>query len=575
LLTCYFICSPEDATDPEEWRSFFLDNLGCAHVVAVTVAVDNDELVKKLVERREAMKKLELLLEPGTPLEMNTLAGIAAKVDRERGAFESLMNVVVPGIPELFRRVVILTIDIRGLAQHDYPATKVFVTFETEADQRRVIENMAVGSIYVKRNDTSVLKDTRYLFRGEHMLRVQEPREEPTVYRWTSINERFLDRLWQQTLTLIATFAAITFVAMVVRIVNAKSNVLAAFAISVSNGTFPEFAKVLTQFEGHETEAAMQTSMYLKICLFRWVNTAVVITIITPFTSTLVVENGLINQIYALFFTEIFTMNVIQMIDPWGHVMRHFLAPRSKTQDEMNVNMKGLEVEVAERYTNLTKILFLALWYSAIYPAGFFMASVALLINYFTDRFSLMRTWKRAPPLGPGISEFSRRYFVTVSFLAMAFMSSVFWASYPMDNVCRNDRYVPPIYVGSYKLTRSHSGEVLEEMTTVNETDYLYRFCIQDMFRLPGRKFPFLPSNQPPGDEWMTEDQELVASIYGWSSVGALAFVVFSFIQGWVEEIFEAFWGEIVVRLSSFLTNVCIICFPVRLTPCCDFLWFA
>lgn len=87
----------------------------------MTVAVDNDDLVKNVVERRESMKMLELLLEPGTVLEMNNLAGIAAKVDRERGAFASFMSFIVPGIPELFRRVVILTIAIRGLAQQDYP----------------------------------------------------------------------------------------------------------------------------------------------------------------------------------------------------------------------------------------------------------------------------------------------------------------------------------------------------------------------------------------------------------------------------------------------------------------------
>lgn len=154
------------------------------------------------------------------------------------------------------------------------------------------------------------------------------------------------------------------------------------------------------------------------------------------FTSTLYTEaGGLITQVYALFFTEIFTMNAIQLSDPYGHFVRHFLAPRAKTQDEMNLQMKGLEVELAERYTNMTKIVFLAFWYSSIYPSGFFMASFALFINYFTDRHSLMRTWKRAPPLGPGISEFSRRYFVSASFLAMALMSSYFWASYPMVRI--------------------------------------------------------------------------------------------------------------------------------------------
>lgn len=118
------------------------------------------------------------------------------------------------------------------------------------------------------------------------------------------MNERFLDRLWQQTLTSIATVASICLVAFIVRIVNDKSSLFSALAISLSNGAFPEFAKLLVKFEGwfrishssenalsrshhiatsrgdttgHSTEAAVQTSMYIKICLFRWVNTAVVI----------------------------------------------------------------------------------------------------------------------------------------------------------------------------------------------------------------------------------------------------------------------------------------------------------
>jgi len=216
---------PDDATDADEWNSFFTKNLGVAHVVAVTVAVDNDELVKRIVERREKMKMLELLLEPGTILDMNTLAGIAARVDRERGPLSSFLSFIIPGIPELFRRIVVLTIDIRGLAQHDYPARKVFVTFETEADQRRVVEQMAVGSYFVRNDDKSVVKDPKYLFRGEHMLYVREPLEEPNSFRWISMNERFLDRTWQQMLTFIATFASILLVAFIVRIVNSWSQV--------------------------------------------------------------------------------------------------------------------------------------------------------------------------------------------------------------------------------------------------------------------------------------------------------------------------------------------------------------
>ena len=53
------------------------------------------------------------------------------------------------------------------------------------------------------------------------------------------MNERLLDRLWQQILTFIATFASICLVAFIVRIVHDWSNLFSAFAISIFNGVFP------------------------------------------------------------------------------------------------------------------------------------------------------------------------------------------------------------------------------------------------------------------------------------------------------------------------------------------------
>ena len=79
-------------------------------------------------------------------------------------------------------------------------------------------------------------------------------------------------------------------------------------------------------------------------------------TIITPFTDTLADQNGLIPQIYALFFAEILTVSALQLADPMGHVNRHILAPRATTQDAMNLKFLGAQFELAERYTDMTKV---------------------------------------------------------------------------------------------------------------------------------------------------------------------------------------------------------------------------
>jgi len=348
------------------------------------------------------------------------------------------------------------------------------------------------------------------------------------------LNEKSVDRAKQQLYTTLATLVAIVVVALLVRLINDWNVVYASFGVAIANVIFPQFAKVLTSLESHHSEGTKQRSLYFKIALFRWVNTAIVITIITDFTKTLSDTQGLIAQIYSLFFAEIVTTNALQLSDIGGHISRHFSAPRAKSQDAMNLSFQGSEVQLAERYTNMTKILFLALWYCSIYPAALFLCSVALLINYYTDRFSLMRTWKRIPHLGPGISLFSRHYFFPLAATAMAVLSSYFWASFPFDNLCE---------MGNETVGEALSGEWFVDpkgdddnvTVTVNATSPAIMHCRQDFFRFykgDWNRFPFSAENQPEGMEWMTEDQEDLTAIWSWVAVGFLGGLLIIYFLG-------------------------------------------
>lgn len=206
----------------------------------------------------------------------------------------------------------------------------------------------------------------------------------------------------------------------------------------------------------------------------------------------------------------------------------------------MNLLFQGQVVELAERYTNMTKILFLTLWYCAIFPGAFFLCSFALLLNYFVDRFSLMRTWKRPPQLGTKISEFSRRYFFSLAIVAMALLSSYIWSAFPFDNLCMNEGANAPTFAGAWLVTPLE-GDV--EEVTLDDSDGSFRYCLQDFFRISGENFPFISKNQPDGEEWMTSEQETVTDIYGWSAVGVMSLVAISFLLGWCEGIRSLFRG--------------------------------
>jgi hypothetical protein len=77
------------------------------------------------------------------------------------------------------------------------------------------------------------------------------------------------------------------------------------------------------------------------------------------------------------------------------------------------------------------------------------LCSLALLINYFADRFALLRIWKRPPQLGTKISEFSRRYFFSLATLAVAVLAS-YWAGFPFGNIFVDDEIAGSLVIGKF-----------------------------------------------------------------------------------------------------------------------------
>jgi hypothetical protein len=75
---------------------------------------------------------------------------------------------------------------------------------------------------------------------------------------------------------------------------------------------------------------------------------------------------------------------VLQRLSDWmTNAKKHLLAPRARTQEQMNHWFQGTYYNLGERYTDLTKILFLVFVYSPIYPAAFFFGSAILFVQYY------------------------------------------------------------------------------------------------------------------------------------------------------------------------------------------------
>lgn len=114
----------------------------------------------------------------------------------------------------------------------------------------------------------------------------------------------------------------------------------------------------------------------------------------------------------------------------------------------------------------MTKIVFVTVWYSSLYPSCFFFGALALMISLVTDKFLLMvschyflltmilfilsllcktywslysitqRSWAPSPKLGTTISKLNRTFFLPLTAIVMTVISSFTWIGFNFDNLC-------------------------------------------------------------------------------------------------------------------------------------------
>ena len=298
---------------------------------------------------------------------------------------------------------------------------------------------------------------------------------------------------------------------------------VASMTITIMNMIAPRLVGLLSTIESHHSKAALAKSLYFKITLFRWINTAFIAIIISPFTST--VEDGtyLIDWVSVLLTIELLQRPMLQILDIMGNLKRHFLGPRSINQKQMNTFFLGNPYDIGERHTDITKILVLTFTYSTLFPTAFFFMTVIILGCYWLDKFRLFRTWRQAPLVDDHIAHLNLHYLL-FSLLVYAVMASYTISQFPYDNVCKTDMEIPSNYIGEIVLG---AGTLNEQSRLFDKSDVVHKHCNQNLFRYKPRAFPPLPSFQPEGDEWMTDAQAKFAYLH------ALTLLILMTLVGW------------------------------------------
>jgi hypothetical protein len=89
---------------------------------------------------------------------------------------------------------------------------------------------------------------------------------------------------------------------------------------------------------------------------------------------------------------------------------------------------------LAERYTDMTKSLFVGLFYSTLYPGGLVWTTCSFVMCYWIDKYCLFRLWKQPPAIDASLTAASRLQ-IAVICIFHSIIAGLFFAGYPFDNL--------------------------------------------------------------------------------------------------------------------------------------------
>jgi hypothetical protein len=459
---------PED-DDPQLWADFF-GQFG--HVTFVTIAKDNGPLIKAMANRRAIMREIIMIIGNGEASMEDDDDGVLdttwegknfkAKITEmataqaaPKDGKEKTRNLIAAtgafGMKSMGKWVGALSgandaVQKALAGSKDYKPSKVFITFETEIAQRRCLKALAQGLLSAAFDLGKDKMDPAYVFKGTNVLAVKEAPEPSEVF-WEDVQVTFNSRFKQQSITFVMTFGLVVGSVFACKALQTSLGAGgAALWISLTNIIIPIVIKMfVTKVEDHVSVNDQQLSLFLKLTFFRWMNTAIVIYMITDFDAFLTLVA--MKQIQAVIFADAITSPIIRTLDPSMLINQLIICHYAPTQEKMNSYFLGNAWMAADRYSDMTKTLFLALFYSALFPAGLFFTCLGYGFIYTVDKYSLLRTWRTPAEIDDDITKISRGH-ITFAVYCHAVMTMVFYAEFPFDNVCDDpDAQVLPAHI--------------------------------------------------------------------------------------------------------------------------------
>jgi hypothetical protein len=437
-----------DAKDPEEWRQFFSQ---FGDVFMVTVCLGNGPLLRLLEKKHAIERQMDIHGQKDKKREAKQRASYVLSGGGNSSSYfnhavynfdESMLSWLLRWFLGMDKRPLHvvhaeLTDDISVMvnSQNCSLVSKVIIIFSSESAQRKCLAAMSVGLVPAWLDWKDQVRP-EHLFRNRNLLQVEEA-PEPSDLIYENLHITTLRSLWAQSRTWALTISingAVFY--MLQEIDNYGYTLVAALLIPTFSDIIASVLEVLVRLEGHHTKSGMEVSYFTKLQASRWFITCFCFWFIYDFTETN--SDAELYQIYQVMLADAFFAPIKRALDLDGFIRRRIMAPRAKTDERAVQLHQPSRWFLAERYAGLTTSFMLACFYGSLVPLGYFFSAFSAFLNYWCDKYCLMRVWQHKPGVDASLKES-----VVVAVLLIVcthfIFTSYFFAGYPFDLLCETD----------------------------------------------------------------------------------------------------------------------------------------
>ena len=201
---------------------------------------------------------------------------------------------------------------------------------------------------------------------------------------------------------------------------------LITIIISLINLLFEYIMKYFTKIEKQKSMTNYYLSFSIKLTIFTFVTSTLVPLIPNILNENLKKHNNknLITNILFIFLANSFVTPIVWTINIRLIIKKiriYFIETKKvpdsmhfKTQKELNELYEYPDMDIACKYSYISKTLFMTTFYLPIFPLGVLISLIGLLLAYFLEKYNFTHKYKRPEMLNEKLGEIHFNFFISV-----------------------------------------------------------------------------------------------------------------------------------------------------------------